>query len=383
MHVLISVLHRPIKPTGVCRHAANLARCLVDLETIGRVSLVIGAWQLAYYQQAFDLKSDQISLIVIDLKNTAIARNFWYVFGLPRLARRVNADIVHLSFPLPFIRALFPCPVVATLHDFYPYEKPENFGYPQVLFNQFFLKQCIHQSNGLTCVSEQTLKALKQFFPKVEKIKSANVIYNYVDFTDIQPQSPAIEGLKNQPQFLLSIAQHRKNKNLDLLIHADHNLLNHQVLPDDAQLLLVGANGPETERLLQLIQDLSLHQQVILTSTLTDQELSWLYQQAMVLVVPSSVEGFCFPAVEANYFSCPVVCSDLPIFRELALSHCTYFSLCGNPVENLAAAIQQAISTPYSKKNNPDLRFSKSSAASQYLDFYSLVSKNLPQLVQI
>ena len=28
MHVLIAALHRPVKPTGVCRHAANLARCL-------------------------------------------------------------------------------------------------------------------------------------------------------------------------------------------------------------------------------------------------------------------------------------------------------------------------------------------------------------------
>lgn len=29
MHILIAALHRPTDPTGVCRFAANLARCLL------------------------------------------------------------------------------------------------------------------------------------------------------------------------------------------------------------------------------------------------------------------------------------------------------------------------------------------------------------------
>ena len=45
MHILIAALHRPTKPTGVCRHAVNLAQCLADTDEVDKVTLVIGAWQ--------------------------------------------------------------------------------------------------------------------------------------------------------------------------------------------------------------------------------------------------------------------------------------------------------------------------------------------------
>jgi glycosyltransferase involved in cell wall biosynthesis len=76
------------------------------------------------------------------------------------------------------------------------------------------------------------------------------------------------------------------------------------------------------------------------------------------------------------YLSCPVVCSDIPIFREIGFNRCTYFSLVGDPVNNLAQAIAQALEQLRPSQRSGDYRFSKSNAAGQYLKFYSTVINN-------
>ncbi|QIR37801.1 glycosyltransferase family 4 protein [Tolypothrix sp. PCC 7910] len=371
MHILIAALHRPTKPTGVCRHAANLAKCLADTDKTSKVTLLIGSWQNEYFETSFSLESKKISLVSVDINNTAVNRNIWYLWGLPQLAKQHHADLVHLSFPLPFIRQLFPCPVVATIHDLYPYEYPENFGYPNVIFNQFFLKQCINNSDGLSCVSQYTLEKLKEYFPKVEKRKKTAVIYNYVDFSQITAQIPKSTNI-NLP-FLLAVAQHRKNKNLDLLIKSYYLLLKNKQINDSTQLIIVGSTGPETENIHNLIQALSLQDRILLMTSIKDEELRWLYENSQLLVVPSSTEGFCLPLAEALSLACKVVCSNIPIFREIGNSNCNYFELQGDIAQNIATAITESLSEQGSYGIIPDKRFCKLTTAHQYLKFYDKI----------
>jgi len=370
MHILIAALHRPTKPTGVCRHAANLAKCLADNDKISQITLVLGVWQKDYFEKAFSLYSEKIKLVSVDIKNSSIGRNIWFLFGLPKLAKQINCDRVHLSFPLPFIRSLFPCPVVATIHDLYPYEYPENFGYPNVIFNQLFLQQCINNSDGLTCVSKQTLECLNYYFPYIKNSKkNPSVVYNYVDFSNVTPRVPnSIEA-----PFLLSVAQHRKNKNLDILIQAYSLLLKQHQLKDSTKLIIVGSYGLETENIQSLIQALDLQKQVILLSSIEDEELCWLYKNCELFVIPSSTEGFCFPLVEALSLSCKVVCSDIPILREVGSSTCHYFDLKDDPVKNLSEGMVSTLSQPPTDTSYIDLRFFKPNIAQQYLELYNSI----------
>lgn len=371
MHVFIAALHRPIKPTGVCRHAANLARCLAEKPEVNQISLVIGAWQEDYFRTAFALESTKIELVIVDLKNSSIVRNIWFMRGLPKLANQLKADVVHLSFPFPFLKSKFNAPVVTTVHDLYPYECPENFGFPQVLFNQLFLKQAIASSDGLPCVSRITLDKLKFYFPNLKPQQKLDVVYNYVDFTGLETQAP--ETLARDSKFLLTVAQHRQNKNLDLLIKAYASLLQANQLDPDCNLVIVGTTGPETAKITSLIAEFNLATKVSLLSAINDSELGWLYQNCEVFVIPSSTEGFCLPLAEALHFSDRVVCSDIPIFREIATAKCVYFSLNHDPVGNLSQALVQVMDQP-SSLNSADInRFDKSHIAQQYLDLYHQV----------
>lgn len=374
MHILIAALHRPSKPTGVCRHAANLASCLADLSEVSRVTLVTGAWQRHYFETAFSLSSPKINIVGINIENDSVSRNLWFLFGLPALVNQISPGIVHLSFPLPFLRSRFTCPVVTTIHDLYPFEYPENFGRAQAILNRLFLRWCIAQSDGLICVSRETLKRLQFFFPSIHFQKRVDVIYNYVDFSHVVPQQSKLFKGKAKVPFLLSIAQHRKNKNLDLIIQAYAGLLYDGKLKDTANLVLVGSPGPETKELQQQIEKLQLHSRVHLLSKLDDSELCWLYQHCNVYVVASSTEGFCLPLAEALSFNCRAVCSDIPILREVAGPDCVYFDLQGDKVANLIQAIVKTLNQPPSSSVSDQLRFAKSTIANQYFKFYTEIS---------
>ncbi len=375
MHILIPALHRPTKPTGVCRHAVNLAQCLVESDRVSRATLVIGEWQREYFEKSFQLESPKIRLVTVSIKNSSLARNRWFILGLPKLARQLKPDIIHLSFPFPFVKQWFRMPAIATIHDLYPYECPENFGYPQVWFNQIFLRQCIRNSDGLTCVSNCTLAALSTYFPQLQKDK-ATVVYNVVEFTNTNSVIPQQLGKDFSHPFLLSVAQHRKNKNLDLLIQSFSTLLKADRLRPNTQLVLVGSKGPETAHLMQLVQTLQLESRVRFLSGLEDEELRWLYEQADLFVIPSSTEGFCLPLVEALTLSCPAVCSDIPIFREVGSSQCRYFSLDQQAHHHLTEAISAELTQASGPRNFADTRFSRKEISRQLLSFYELSRKS-------
>ena len=50
----------------------------------------------------------------------------------------------------------------------------------------------------------------------------------------------------------------------------------------------------------------------------TEPQLAALYESARVVLFPSLYEGFGLPAVEAQWAGTPLVCSDLPVLREVA-----------------------------------------------------------------
>jgi len=64
---------------------------------------------------------------------------------------------------------------------------------------------------------------------------------------------------------------------------------------------------------------------LIYRAGLTDTDLGNLYRSACALVLPSLYEGFGLPIIEAMSQRLPVICSDLPVFREVAVDHATYF----------------------------------------------------------
>src|SRR5215472_12470668 len=117
MRIVICAVSSSRQPSGICRHAANLARSLAGRSEVSAITLLVGSWQTDYFNVDFELSSSKLRMAAIDSCGGAIARNIWYLRRLPSVAREYKPDIVHLSFPLPFRPHGFSCPVVTSLHD--------------------------------------------------------------------------------------------------------------------------------------------------------------------------------------------------------------------------------------------------------------------------
>lgn len=353
--------------SGVQRHAINLARCLLTRDEITRVYLIAAPWQEASVRDALRFVDPRLCLHISWLKNNSLSRNLWYYSQLPGIISALGADLVHLAFPMPVHRRAYTCPVVVTLHDLYPYDAPANFGFPKVLFNKLVLEQCLRFADVVACVSSSTFKRLQTIHPRFPS-KKALVINNCVEAEErVSARSP-LPGWRAEP-FLLCVAQHRRNKNLPLLVRVFKAVCANTPHNPELRLVIVGMDGPQTKALRRLLQYQRIENRVLLMQGLREDELQWCYRHCAVLVAPSTVEGFGLPVAEGLIVGCQVVCSDIPAFREVGGNFCEYVRLGSDTDGAFANAIQRAVlrgrQLPVSL---PEL--SATHIAKQYLQLY-------------
>jgi alpha-1,2-rhamnosyltransferase len=60
---------------------------------------------------------------------------------------------------------------------------------------------------------------------------------------------------------------------------------------------------------------------------INDIELLFIYKQAKALITASIMEGFGLPIIESLSRRCPVLASDIPVYREVGGDFCSYFDL--------------------------------------------------------
>ena len=372
MKVVIALASSSGQLSGVQRHAISLARCLLMRPEITAVYLLAAPWQQEFVQDSAPVADGRFHLHSAPIGNDAFSRNLWYYNGLPRLARELDADIVHLAYPVPVKRRAFHCPTVVTLHDLYPYDIPENFGFPKVLFNRLVLRRCLDLVDAIACVSQCTLLRLKRMYPNLLSAR-ARVIYNSVEQPAVHLSETVPPPWASQP-FLLCVAQHRRNKNIPLALQVFERLLHMGQLPLYTRLLIVGIPGPETSAIELLVTTAGLTQSVSFLNGISDELLQWCYRNCLLLLAPSAIEGFGLPIAEALLAGCRIVCSDIPAFRELGGDHCDYVPLGPHQLEAFANAVSAAAGRG-SRESVAMPQLSAPVIASQYMQLYrSLLS---------
>ncbi len=374
MRILIAAASLASNLSGVQRHAFNVARCLLPQKEISELHIVVAPWQRSLASAAGLRRDVRLLTHVADTGTASFSRNLWYYRGLPKLAAQLQVDLVHLSYPMPINAAAFHCPTVLTLHDLYPYEIPMNFGFPKFIFNRAVLRQCLRNADAIACVSEATNARLREYVSPTIWRKAIR-IYNCVEPEALTANVSPIPDWSGGP-FLLCIAQHRRNKNLPLLIRAFDSLLRSGRITPNAKLVIVGIQGPESSKIDRLLTSSGLLQCVHLLEGISEQELQWCYRNCEALVSPSITEGFGLPIAEGLLAGCRIVCSDIPAHREVGEAQCRFFALLQDAEGPLAEAISSALREP---KRPPVLlpQFSAGVLASQYLALYrSLIASN-------
>jgi glycosyltransferase involved in cell wall biosynthesis len=368
MKIVIAAVSSSGQLSGVQRHAVNLASCLLKRAEVSQIHFVVAPWQWESIRGTLPQIDARLTVHIVTLMNKGLSRNYWYYQQLPELAHEVNADLVHLTYPMLVRRKGFKCPVVVTLHDCYPYDVPENFGFPKVVFNRIVLSQCLRSVSAIACVSNSTLSRLAALF-SMPILTKAVVVYNTVNPLAEYTGRAAAPWWGSKP-FLLCVAQHRYNKNILLILQAFERLLKDGTLSSEIRMVVIGIEGPETQRIKRFIAKANLSDRVILLNGITEDQLQWSYANCLLVAAPSSIEGFGLPVAEALQVGCRIVCSDIAAFREFGDVHCRFVALGNGGLRNLADAIYDVLSKPVPPPVYlPQL--SPNDIADQYVKLYS------------
>jgi glycosyltransferase involved in cell wall biosynthesis len=365
--ILIGAASYASNISGIQRHACNVVRCLLQQQEVSFVHLVIAPWQRKLVEAAGIKPDARLSTHIANMEPSSLSRNFWHYRRLPELAARLEVDLVHFTYPMPVNAAAFSCPTVVTLHDMYPYEIPMNFGFPKFIFNRLVLKQCLRNVDAIACVSDATRLRLEQYSSAAVWQKGVR-IYNCVEGQPACATQSPLPNWQGEP-FLLCVAQHRRNKNLSLLIRTFDRLLRSGDVASNMKLIILGIPTQETRNIHRLVSNLNLGESICFLEGLSEADLQWCYTRCEAVVAPSLTEGFGLPVAEGLLAGCRVICSDIPAHREVGDGQCRFVALGRDAEITLAKAIVEVLKDP---RRKPAVlpQFSAPILAKQYISLY-------------
>jgi glycosyltransferase involved in cell wall biosynthesis len=316
------------------------------------------------------LNDPRLHMHFVDLMDANLSRLVWYYRELPHVAAQLEADVVHFAYPAPMQSAAYRCATVLSLHDLYPFDIPENFGRLSRPFTQALMRRCVKRVDAVACVSEATQTRLEKLFPA--QARKTVTIPNVVE-RDRSIRMDRFAAIPDDRTFFLCVAQHRANKNVPLAIRIFGRILRKRMIPCSSQLVVVGIEGPDTRAIQAEISELRLAANVLLLSGLSDAELQWCYRHCRLLLAPSKIEGFGLPIGEALLAGCPVVCSDIPAFREVGGDRCHYVRWGEGLLQEYENAIRAVLESPRPNPVSlPD--FSLRTIGNKYVSLYETLA---------
>jgi glycosyltransferase involved in cell wall biosynthesis len=180
----------------------------------------------------------------------------------------------------------------------------------------------------VVCISRGVKETLTGYLPRIEG--KCLVVHNGIDLAAFGAGSNS--PLPRQTRLVACVANLLPGKGQDVLIRAA------ALLPPDVQVALAG-RGPHEGKLRELARDLGVLGRIRFLGYV--HQVSAVYREARICVVPSLWEGFGMAAVEAMASGVPVVASRTPGLAEVVGDAGLLFEA-GNPSE-LAGKIAQLL----------------------------------------
>lgn len=225
-----------------------------------------------------------------------------------------NPDIFQLTHYNPYIfNTKINAITVSTIHDLNFWAIPQFYSSKTNILKNWQV-ECSNKSDKIITISETSKKDLIKYLNIDEK--KIHVIYHGLDFSFTKSYEPR---LVNNP-YILFVGRRSKYKNFLNVLKAFAIVKKKFV---DLKLICTGFDFDKKEKL--ILQDLNLLNEVNIIKA-SETELVNLYSNAELFIYPSYYEGFGLPLLESMGCNCPVVCSDIEVFHEIAGNAACYFN---------------------------------------------------------
>lgn len=341
--------------SGVGRYIRNLIKGFDNSKNKFNFTVFLNS--KAYNQ--VDFKNPKIKKIKTDVKWHTLKEQYLF----KKIIEKENLDLMHFTyFSYP---VFYKKPFVITIHDLiidnfptgkasslpFPIYNLKHFGYKQIT------KQAVKNSKKIIVPSQATKKDLVSLYSaNPQKIEVVHEGF------DTLINKSEIKNLDNTGKYILYVGNAYPHKNLKNLILAFKKIRKKH----DIDLICVGRNDFFYERLEDRISP-----NIKYLHNVDDSELFGYYTNAICLVVPSLVEGFGLPLLEAMNLSCPVVASDIESLKEVGKDAVIYFN--PNDVLDIESKIEKVLTDEKLRKN----LIEKGKVRSHDFDWKDTVDKTL------
>lgn len=203
---------------------------------------------------------------------------------------------------------------VFLIHDLIPITHPEFCRDGEDLRHKARMRHALSSAHGIIANSRATLEALTAFAASdgLSMPESMVAWLGADEQVDPVPLPPPA-----RPSFV-TIGTIEARKNHLLLLHIWERLAA-RMGPNTPELILVGQRGWEADDIFALLdRSPRLKGHVRELGRCDDATMLATIDQARAVLLPSFIEGFGIPLVEALQRGTPVIASDLPVFHEIA-----------------------------------------------------------------
>jgi glycosyltransferase involved in cell wall biosynthesis len=226
----------------------------------------------------------------------------------PRLDRLLGGELDAVWAPAPAPLAVSGrVPLVVTVHDLSFEQRPHDYtGYERLWHRLARPRRLAEQAARIVAVSDATAAVVRERWELAAD--RVSVVRSGVSAPAKEPTAQAISAARARhglpERYLLFVGALEPRKAPDLLVRAFERARRAGL---DAELAIVGDG-----RLSPRLHSPGVH----LLGALPRVELDALYAGALALVMPSRIEGYGFPPLEALALGTPAVVTDLPVFAE-------------------------------------------------------------------
>jgi len=323
--VKIGIDARLIRETGVGRYIQNLISQLSEIDEKNDYTLFVKSQdQENFKSQISNLKW---KIAIADIPWHSIKEQVQFT----EILNREKLDLVH--FPYFSVPISYNRPFVITIHDLilhhYPTGKASTLPFPfyvlKVIGYKYLIRKASENAKKVIAVSKSTKDEIIDHLKiPQDKIK---VIYEGVDpaFRNQRPESSLRITKRyelNANHYFLFVGNVYPHKNAERMIKA-FNIFS-QYFPKTS-LIFVGKDDFFYKRLKEKVRKMEIGEKIIFYGRTSDEELGALYRGSIAVIVPSFMEGFGLPALEAMANKCLVLASDIKAIKEICGQDALYF----------------------------------------------------------
>jgi glycosyltransferase involved in cell wall biosynthesis len=343
---------------GYGRHARALLRALVSIDRDNRYTLFMDSPELAEPAPAgAEVRMLACSVAAATAASANGSRSLRDIWLASRAMSSPEFQVLLFPTIYTFVPTFTRARKIVFLHDTIAETYPQ-LTLPRRKSRLFWQAKVLAgraQADALVTVSEYSRRSIVQRFgAAMDRVfvvgEAGDPVFRRIP--DAQPtRALAAAGIRPGTRMIVYVGGFSPHKNLEALVDAFAGLARRDAFADTV-LVLVGEHKKEVFHsyfgtIAAQVDRLGIRARVVFTGYLPDEDLAVLLNLSAVLVLPSFMEGFGLPAVEAAACGCPVVATAESPLPELLAGGGVFFDPRG---PGLPAALEAVLGSESSRR---------------------------------